>query len=120
MVSCKTKITEFEPETFELIKTFDTCIYVRLFTKTHITVFRSKHHSHPVISCVTSWFFIASATYIFHNFYVSCCVVSGQTFGLPHATEKINVKNMKKLDGFSSAGPTLSFQSAQYSQPNSK
>jgi len=40
------------------------------------------------------------------TFFCSCCAVDGQISDLPHATGKTNAKNMKKSDGFLSAGLT--------------
>lgn len=66
------------------------------FLKTVKTIFSWKHHSHPIVSCVTHQLFIASATYIFHNFCFSCRTFIGHTLdGVPRATKKRAVDWLK-------------------------
>jgi hypothetical protein len=86
MISSETKIAELKPKTFQILECLGTRINMRLFPEAVESAFSWKHHSHPVVSCVTCWFFIASATYNIHNFLRSCRTVMEQTLcGLPRA-----------------------------------
>jgi len=40
-----------------------------LFTEAVESAFSWKHHIHPVVSCATCWFFIATAIKNYHIFY---------------------------------------------------
>ena len=115
MILSKTKFTEFKSKALQFSKCTDAGVYMLLFLKTFISLMGDKHHSHPVISGVTRNLFRATATYKFHNFYDSCRTFTGHTHsGVPRATKK-RIIVVGKKDSFSSAGLTLSFQTAQYS-----
>ena len=89
MISSETEIAELKSKTFQILECPSTGINMGLFPEAVESTFGCKHHSHPVVPCVASWFFIASATYNIHIFVFSCRVFIGQVLsGLPHATEK--------------------------------
>jgi len=68
MISSETKIAELKPKTFQIPECLGTRINMRLFPEAVESAFSWKHHSHPVVSCVTCWFFIATTITNYHIF----------------------------------------------------
>ena len=60
MISSETKIAELKPKTFQIPECLGTRINMRLFPEAVESAFSWKHHSHPVVPCVTCWFFIVT------------------------------------------------------------
>jgi hypothetical protein len=117
MVFGEAEFAELKTETFQFPKCFYTGVNMTLFSEVSISIMCRKHHRYPVVSCVMRQLFIASATYIFHNFEFSCRIFIGQTLsGLPRATKKDIGWLTKNRGDFSSAGLSLTFQTTQYSQ----
>jgi len=69
------ELTELKPKRFEFTESLGAGVDVGLFSETVVSTFGVKFHGDPVVSCVMRWLFIASATYIFHIFFVSCRTV---------------------------------------------
>jgi len=68
MISSETKINELKPKTFQIPECLGTRINMRLFPEAVESAFSWKHHSHPVVPCVTCWFFIATTITNYHIF----------------------------------------------------
>ena len=54
MISSETKITELKPKTFQIPECLGACINVRLFPEAVESAFSCKHHSYPVVLCVST------------------------------------------------------------------
>ena len=78
VTSAKTEVAEFKPEAFKIPERLGAGVDMRLFFKTVVVAFGLKHHGDPVVSCVSRWLFIASATYITHLNIFSCRTFRGQ------------------------------------------
>jgi hypothetical protein len=72
VTSSKAEVSEFEPEVFQIPERLGASVDMRLFFETIVVTFGFKHHSHPIVSCVNRWLFMASAIYITHIFLISC------------------------------------------------
>ena len=72
VVSSKTKLSKFKPESFQLKESFGTSVDMRVPTEPVVSVFGVEFYGNPVVPRVMHWLFIASATYISYHFVCSC------------------------------------------------
>jgi len=101
MIQSENKVTELEPESFQLMKRLDTNVHVDLFSKTIISVMGDKHHGHPVISGVTRNLFRANATYNIHRvFFLLSHLYRAHSSGVPHATKRYYLAGEKRVATF--------------------
>jgi hypothetical protein len=90
MIKDKTEVAELKPETLQILERLEEDVDVDLFSKTVVSGVGDKHHSHPIIACVTRNLFRVTTTYNSHNFCISCRAFVGHTkCGVSHATKKI-------------------------------
>ena len=68
MIFGEAKVTELKPKAFQVMERLNTSVDMALFSEVPISVVCGKHHGDPVVSCVSRWLFIATATYIIHSF----------------------------------------------------
>jgi hypothetical protein len=68
VTSAKAEITELKPEAFEIPERLGASVDMRLLLEAVVVAFGFKHHSHPVVSGVNRWFFMATAIYTIHIF----------------------------------------------------
>jgi hypothetical protein len=78
VTSAKAEVAEFKPESFKIPERFNTRVDMRLFFETVVVAFGFKHHSHPIVSCVNRWLFMATAHYTYHIIFCSCRTFRGQ------------------------------------------
>ena len=78
MIEGKTEVAELKPETLQILERLEEDVDVDLFSKTVISVVGDKHHSHPIIACVTRNLFRVTTIYNSHNFCISCRVFEVQ------------------------------------------
>jgi len=116
VISAKTKVAEFKPDSFIVPERLNTLVDMRLFFETVVVAFRFKHHGHPIVSCVNRWLFMATANYINHSVFFSCRTVKEQANACCVRQKSNCLIGEKRRCDFSSAGLTLLLQTARYSQ----
>ena len=97
MVECKTKVSEFKTESFQVVERLDTDVDVDLFSKAVISVVGDEHHRHPVIAGVTRNLFRATAIYNIHEFFSPVASLKGQV-NTCHTRQKDNSLSGEKRD----------------------
>ena len=78
MIHSKTEVTKLKPKAFQVVECLNASVNVELRSEATISVVGDKHHSHPIIACVTRNLFRATAIYNIHNFCISCRVFEVQ------------------------------------------